>query len=153
MKRNKDFDAFVLYHFDTDHDFVLSSLIPQLEETRNFRLIIHSRDFQPGRKIEENMEQAIKSSNNAIILISSGFTTSRWCTDEFTHCYIEHRDYPAFKLFVIMMDPVGSFGDVTPNMKKLFAEQTYLERDDPELFTKLAKCLKLGDEADASDSD
>ena len=82
---------------------------------------IHSKDFQPGCKIEENIEEAIKSSNNAIILMSAGFTTSRWCADEFTHCYIEHVEDPAFKLFVIMMEPLERLTDVTPNMKSLFA--------------------------------
>ena len=61
------------------------------------KLHIHSIDFEPGRKIEENIEEAIKSSNNAIILMSAGFTTSKWCADEFSHCYIEHVDDPSFK--------------------------------------------------------
>ena len=98
------FDAFVLYHFDTDNDFVINSLIPELEEARNLKLNIHSRNFQPGRNIDENIEDAIESSNNAIILVSAGFTTSKWCADEFTHCYIEHIEDPSFKLFIIMME-------------------------------------------------
>ena len=121
LKRKREFDAFVLYHFDSEDDFVVNSLIPELEEIRNLRMNIHSRDFQPGCKIEENIEEAIKSSNNAIILMSAGFTTSRWCADEFTHCYIEHVEDPAFKLFVIMMEPLERLTDVTPNMKTLFA--------------------------------
>ena len=151
--RNRNFDAFVLYHFDTDHDFVINTLIPELEEKRNFRLIIHSRDFQPGRKIEENMEEAIKSSNNAIILMSSGFTISRWCADEFSHCYIEHIDDPTFKVFIIMRQPVRHLTNLTPNMKKLFTEQTYLDIYDPDLFTKLARYLKQKDDGDVSDCD
>ena len=114
---------------------------------------IHSRDFQPGCKIEENIEEAIKSSNNAIILMSAGFTTSRWCVDEFTHCYIEHVEDPAFKLFIIMMEPLERLTDVTPNMKTLFAEQTYLELRDPELFTKLSRYLRPDNNSDTNDSD
>ena len=87
-------------------------LSQNLKKRKILSLKIHSRDFQPGRKIEENMEEAIKSSNNAIILISSGFITSRWCADEFTHCYIEHIEDPSFKLFAIMMCPVGSLTDL-----------------------------------------
>ena len=117
LKRNREFDAFVLYHFDSDDDFVVNSLIPELEEVKNLRMNIHSRDFQPGCKIDENIEEAIKSSNNAVILMSAGFTTSRWCADEFTHCYIEHVEDPAFKLFVIMMEPLERLTHVTPNMR------------------------------------
>ena len=32
LKRNREFDDFVVYHFDTDHDFVVNTLIPHLEE-------------------------------------------------------------------------------------------------------------------------
>ena len=77
--------------------------------------------------------------------MSAGFTSSRWCVDEFTHCYIEHIDDPAFKLFVIMMEPIKDLKDLTPNMKKLFTEQTYLDINDPELFTKLAQISETSD--------
>ena len=153
LKRNRKFDTFVLYHFDTDNAFVINSLIPELEETNHLSLNIHSRNFQPGRNIDENIEDAIESSNNAIILMSSGFTSSRWCADEFTHCYIEHIEDPSFKLFIIMMESVRDLPDLTPNMKKLFAEQTYLEGDDPELFTKLARYLRPEKDNDANDNE
>ena len=142
LKRKREFDAFVLYHFDTDNNFVVNSLIPELEEARHLKLNIHSRNFQPGRYIEENIEDAIESSNNAIILVSAGFTTSRWGTDEFTHCYIEHIEDPSFKLFIIMMEAVEDLKNLTPNMKKLFATQTYLKYDDPQLFSKLVRYLR-----------
>ena len=51
FKRNRKFDAFVVYHFDSDHDFVINTLIHQLEEATNLKLKIHSRDFKPGRNI------------------------------------------------------------------------------------------------------
>ena len=70
VKRNRVFDAFVLYHFDSDDDFVVSCVLPQLEETRDFKLCIHSRNFTPGRDIKDNIEEAIEGSNSAIILLS-----------------------------------------------------------------------------------
>ena len=153
LKRNRTFDAFVVYHFDTDSDFVVDSLIPELKEARQLKLHIHSQDFQPGRNIEENIEEAIKSSNNAIVLVSTGFINSRWCMNEFSHCYIEHVEDPSFKLLVIMMEPGVNLTDLPPNMKKLVTEQTYLELTDPELFTKLARCLRPENDADVTDTD
>ena len=153
LRRNREFDAFVIYHFDTDHGFVTDTLIPQLEETTNLKLNIHSRDFEPGLPIDKYIEEAIKTSNNAIILVPAGFTTSRWCADEFTHCYIEHVEDPDFKLFIIVMEPVRDLPDLTLNLKKLLNEQTYLELHDPDLFTKLSKYLKSDDDNDANDID
>ena len=46
-KRNREFDTFVLYCFDTDDDFIINHLLPKLEEARDFKLYIHSRNFTP----------------------------------------------------------------------------------------------------------
>ena len=85
--------------------------------------------------------------------MSAGFTTSRWCADEFTHCYIEHVDDPSFKLFIVVMETVKNLPDLTLNMKRLLNEQTYLELGDPDLFTKLRRYLKPDEDSDADDSD
>ena len=138
VKRNRVFDAFVLYHFDSDDDFVVSCVLPELEETRDFKLCIHSRNFTPGRDIKDNIEEAIEGSNSAIILLSQGFVDSIWCKEEFTHCYIENMKDPAFNLFVIMMQPADTLVNISNYMKTFFTNKTYLQVDDPELFAKLA---------------
>ena len=73
LKRNSFFDAFVLYHFESNDSFVVDHLIPELEEQRKFKLLIDSRNFTPGRDIKDNIEEAIEDSNSAIIVMSQGF--------------------------------------------------------------------------------
>ena len=141
LKRYREFDAFVLYHFDTDDHFVMNDLLPELEETRDFKLCFHSRDFTPGRDIKYNIEEAIEANNSAIIIMSQGFVDSMWCKEEFTHCYIENMKDPAFNLFVIMMQPADTLVNISNYMKTSFTKKTYLQVDDPELFTKLATHL------------
>ena len=143
LQRNREFDAFVLYHFDSDDDFVVNNLLPELEETRGFNLCVHSRNFTPGRDIKDNIEEAIEGSNSAIIVMSQGFVDSIWCKEEFTHCYIENMKDAAFNLFVIMMQPADTLVNISPYMKTFFANKTYLQRDDHELFTKLATHLEV----------
>ena len=127
LKRERFFDAFVLYHFDTDDNFVLNQLLPELEETRDFKLYIHSRNFTPGRDIKDNIEEAIESRNSAIIVMSQGFVDSIWCKEEFTHCYIENMKDAAFNLFVIMMQPADTLVNISPYMKTFFTNKTYLQ--------------------------
>ena len=142
VKRNREFDAFVLYHFDSDDVFVVETLLSQLEENRDFKLCIHSRDFTPGRDIKDNIEEAIEGSNSAIIIMSQGFVDSMWCKEEFTHCYIENMKDAAFNLFVIMMQPAETLVNISPYMKTFIANKTYLQIKDPELFSKLATHLE-----------
>ena len=153
VERTGEFDAFVIYHFDTEHDYVVNSLIPELKDARHFRLHIDGIDFQPGRRIEEALENAIETSNSAIILLSVGFMQNKWCLNEFTHCYFEHVRDPSFKLFVIMMQDLKYLPDLPLYMKELLKEETYLDLNDPELFPKLARYLRPEDDTDVSDID
>ena len=153
LPRKRESDAFVLYHFDSDDDFVIGYLLPELEETCGFKLIIHSRDFTPGSDIQENIEESVNNSNSAIIVMSQGFVDSIWCKEEFTHCYLENMKDPAFKLFVIMMQPADNLDNLSPYMKKHVAKKTYLQIDDPELFSKLAIQLEKVRKLDNEDVD
>ena len=71
--------------------------------------------------------------------MSQGFVDSKWCKEEFTHCYLENMDDAAFNLFVIMMQPADTLVNISPYMKTFFANKTYLQLKDPELFSKLEK--------------
>ena len=142
QSRNRIYDAFVLYHFDTDDVFVVNSLLPELEEVRNFKLCIHSRNFTPGRNIKDNIEEAIEASSSAIIVMSQGFVDSMWCKEEFVDCYIENMKDPAFNLFAIMMQPADTLVNISNYMKTFFETKTYLQINDPELFSKLATHLE-----------
>ena len=142
LPRKRPFDAFIIYHFDSDDDFVVNDLVPALEEDRDFKLFIHSRDFILGRDIIDNIEEAIEGSNSAIIVMSQGFVDSKWGQEEFTHCYLENMKDAAFNLFVIMMQPAETLINISNYMKTFFETKTYLKINDPELFSKLATHLE-----------
>ena len=151
LKRKREFHATIFYHFDTDDDFVLNHLLPELEEARDFKFCIHSRNFVPGRDIKDNIEEAIEGSNSAIIVMSQGFVDSIWCREEFTHCYIENMKDAAFNLFVIMMQPADTLVNTSPYMKTFFSNKTYLDVNDPELFINLS--AHVGNARQSEDDD
>ncbi len=45
-------------------------LTPILEEDDGFRLVLHQRDFMPGRLILENIAEAVQRSRRMIVLLS-----------------------------------------------------------------------------------
>ena len=144
LYRNKNFDAFVCYNFDTDEKYVTDIILPELEQNHNppFKLCFDSQDFKPGVHIKENIIEAIRKSNSAIIVLSQGFVSSIWCKEEFADCYIENMKDPAFRLFVILMQPVENLENVSEYMKSFFEKKTYLLKDDPQLFQKIGEYLE-----------
>ena len=73
------------------------------------------------------------------------------CKEEFTLCYIENMKDAAFNLFVIMMQPADTLVNISPYTKTFFANKTYLQVDDPELFTKLAAHLETSNHPENDD--
>ena len=73
--------------------------------------------------------------------MSQNHVDSMWCRDEFEGCYVENLEDPAFRLFVIMMQPVDSLKKTDEYMKSFFASKTYLEKDDPKVFERIAQYL------------
>ncbi len=142
LHRNREYDAFVCYHFDTDHNFVVNELLPNLDQ---FSLHMHSYDFTPGADIYENIENAIEKSNCALIVVSQGFVDSMWGKREFEHCDSENLKDPAFKLLVIMPGQNAAEEiDFSTNkcLKYFVKEKTYLEKTDPALWRKISDQLK-----------
>ena len=143
LTRRREFDAYVCYAFDQDHDFVMDTVLPELEENQNppFKLCIHSRDFNIGDPIFENIQRAISRSNSAIMIMSQAFVNSIWCKAEFEQCLVENLKDQAFKLFLIMMQPTDTLEHLTEYMTSFISQTTYLDRDDPDVFRKISEYL------------
>ena len=94
--------------------------------------------------IKENIIEAIRNSNSAIIVLSQGFVDSIWCKEEFADCYIENMKDPAFRLFVILMEPVENLENVSQYMKSFVNRKTFLMRDDPNFFKRKMRVLTKG---------
>ena len=88
-----------------------------------------------------NIRNAITNSNSAIIIMSQDYVNSLWCKEEFEQCYMETMKDPAFKLFVIMMQPEKELVSSSEYMESFFKHKTYLEKNDPKLGTKIADYL------------
>ena len=143
QKRSRDFDAFVCYNFDEDNLFVFNSILPELEEkcVPPLKLLIHDRDFVPGKDISVNISNAINSCNSAIIVMSQGFINSPRCREEFAKCSAENESDSAFKLFVILMEDINVLRNVPDSIGIFFKQKTFLKKDDPKVFQKIGSYL------------
>ena len=124
-RRRREFDAYVCYDFDENNDYAMGTLLPEFEGIQDppFKLCIHVRDFDPGFRIFDNIQNAIVSSNAAILVMSQAFVNSIWCKEEFERCYIENMNDPAFQLFVVMMQPADTLQKLSESMKNIFCTE------------------------------
>ena len=143
LSRRRKFDAFVCYSYKSaDQQFAENTIRTNLERNHSFRLCIHRRDFLAGWDIKWNIMNATRNSNSAILIMSQNFLNSLWCLEEFEDCYMEHMKDPAFKLFVVMMQPPNTLRTRNEYIKSFLSRKTYLEKNDSALFDKLSSNLQ-----------
>ena len=73
-------DVFVTYS-NKDFEWVDRELIPLLEE-HHVKYIIHSRDFELGKPIVENMADSIYKSRKVVVVLSRNYISSSFCMEE-----------------------------------------------------------------------
>ncbi len=79
---NFQYHAFVAHNHTEDYQWVIRTLLPQVEENWGLKLCVGQRDFMVGTAIAENIVHAIDNSRKTILVITPGFAQSEWCDFE-----------------------------------------------------------------------
>ncbi|XP_017324018.2 toll-like receptor 13 isoform X1 [Ictalurus punctatus] len=123
------YDAFVSF---SSHDevWVLEEFAPKLEEQGQprLRLCLHSRDFEVGKGIVDNIAESIYSSRRTVCVLSRRYLRSDWCSLEMrvaTHRLLEEQKH---RLILIFLEHISPFELSTfHRLAKLVKSHTYLD--------------------------
>lgn len=97
-----NYDIFMSYS-DHNREWVLNSLLPNLESKSKVNVCLHERDFQVGISILENIISSIDRSRCILLVISQSFLRSQWCQFELhlaQHRLLETRREELILLFL-----------------------------------------------------
>jgi Leucine-rich repeat (LRR) protein len=97
-----NYDIFMSYS-DHNREWVLNSLLPNLESKSKVKVCLHERDFQVGISILENIISSIDRSRCILLVISQPFLRSQWCQFELhlaQHRLLETRREELILLFL-----------------------------------------------------
>lgn len=97
-----NYDIFISYS-DHNREWVLNSLLPNLESKSKVKVCLHERDFQVGIGILENIVSSIDRSRCILLVISQSFLRSQWCQFELhlaQHRLLETRREELILLFL-----------------------------------------------------
>ncbi|XP_048049576.1 toll-like receptor 13 [Megalobrama amblycephala] len=135
-KHQYRYDVFVSYSAKDEH-WVMEELLPNLERRGPpfLRLCLHSRDFQLGEDIVENITDSIYASRQTLCLVSRNYLSSNWCSLEMQlatyRLQVEHRDI----LFLVFLETIPSrLLSSHHRLARLVKTRTYLDwPQDPEM--------------------
>ncbi|XP_055745498.1 toll-like receptor 13 [Salvelinus fontinalis] len=128
-KRRYRYDAFVSYS-GKDERWVVEELLSNMEQRGPpfLRLCLHSRDFQLGKDIVDNITDCLYSSRRTVCLVSRHYLRSNWCSLEMKlatdRLRVEQRDI----LILVFLE------DISPHqlsahhrLARLVKTRTYLD--------------------------
>ncbi|XP_062312492.1 toll-like receptor 13 [Osmerus eperlanus] len=128
-RRRYNYDAFVSYS-GKDERWVVEELLPNLEQRGPpfLRLCLHSRDFQLGKDIVENITESLYRSRHTLCLVSRHYLHSNWCSLEMrlATCRLqaEHRDV----LILVFLEKISPRRlSVHHRLARLVKTRTYLD--------------------------
>ncbi|XP_033743997.1 toll-like receptor 13 [Pecten maximus] len=132
------FDAFVAYNTE-DRVFVISKLIPYLENEQNLKLCVHDRDFKAGMLIVDNIQETIGRSRKVILVLSNAFAKSQWCKFELALAQIRSIEEGGNMVIIIMLEDIEA-RYMTNSLHVLLKSTTYIpwaqNQEGQELFWK-----------------
>lgn len=120
-----DHDVFVSFA-NENNSFVRDFTIPELEEKRHLRLLLHDRDFRPGEFVHDNIVKAICTSRKTLIVMSDAFLQSIWCRFEMHMARMEAIKTGRNVLTLVLLEDVPTAG-LPLEIVDIIRQQTYLE--------------------------
>ena len=119
------YDAFVAYSHE-ERQWVLSQLLPNIEDKNHFKLCLHERDFQIGKFIIDNICDEINRSRKTLIVLSNNFTESQWCQLELTLAQKRHVEEGSTHLIVVLIDTIET-KNMSNSVRVLLNTTTFIE--------------------------
>uniref|UniRef100_A0A8C6S9T1 TIR domain-containing protein n=1 Tax=Neogobius melanostomus TaxID=47308 RepID=A0A8C6S9T1_9GOBI len=122
------YDAFVSYNVH-DEAWVYRELVPRLEKQQGWKLCLHHRDFEPGKRrpIVDNITDAIYGSRKTLCVISRRYLQSEWCSREMQVASFRLFDESKDVLILVFLEDIPSC-HLSPyyRMRRVLKRQTYL---------------------------
>ena len=114
------YDVFVSYS-TKDLNWVRDKLIPVLEKYY-FKYCIHSRDFELGKAIIDNMADSVYGSRKVLAVVSRNYLSSKFCRGELDMAIYRNIEKEDSSLIVIRLDGIN-----TKDFPKALRSKTFLD--------------------------
>ena len=114
------YDVFVTFS-SKDSQWVTNNLTPLLERNR-LKYCIHSRDFELGRALVDNMAESVYSSRKVLAVMSKNYMDSKFCRGELDMALHRSRVGNKGSLLVVRIDGIKK-----KKLPKALREQTFVD--------------------------
>lgn len=122
---NLIYDIFISY-CQSDRDWIVEELMPNVEKTADISICLHERDFQVGVTILDNIVSSMERSRAMMFIISSNFLLSHWCQFEMQLAHHHILDLNKDNLILVFLEEIPR-SKRPKNLQFLMNVKTYIK--------------------------
>ncbi|XP_048768080.1 uncharacterized protein LOC125674820 [Ostrea edulis] len=128
LPTDKKYHLFVSYSSEDRDDAI--KICDHMEQRFHMKCMNFERDFIPGKHIDDNIADEMRSSVKVLIILSPNYTKSHWCVQEAREaCELSFTDLSDLNVIPLMLRPLD--GKLPPFLKSLVYIDAQRELDVP----------------------
>jgi len=144
IDKEKPYDAFLSYSHH-DAEFVEQTLLQGMESPDNpdhkYKCLIHTRDWNVGEMIPDQIIHSVESSRRTIIILSKPYIEAMWTKLEFRAAHTQALQDKTQRVIIVVRGELPKQEDMEEDLQKYINLNTYLDCEDPWFWQKLRYAL------------
>ena len=115
----------------------LSGLESPEDSSEKYKCLIHTRDWNAGEMIPDQIMHSVESSRRTIIVLSKPYIQSMWTKLEFRAAHTQALQDKTQRVIIIVKGELPKVEEMEEDLQKYISLNTYLHADDPWFWQKL----------------
>merc|ERR1712106_166606 len=120
---------------------LLSGLESPDNPDHKYKCLIHTRDWNVGEMIPDQIIHSVESSKMTIIILSKSYIESMWTKLEFRAAHTQALQDKTQRVIIVVRGELPTHDDLEEDLQKYINLNTYLDSEDPWFWQKLRYAL------------
>ena len=115
----------------------LSGLESPEDSSEKYKCLIHTRDWNAGEMIPDQIMHSVESSRRTIIVLSKPYIQSMWTKLEFRAAHTQALQDKTQRVIIIVKGELPEMNSLDEDLQKYISLNAHLDSSDPWFWQKL----------------
>ena len=107
------------------------------DRSEKYKCLIHTRDWNAGEMIPDQIMHSVESSRRTIIVLSKPYIQSMWTKLEFRAAHTQALQDKTQRVIIIVKGELPELDSLDADLRKYISANTHIDQADPWFWPKL----------------